>query len=45
MRPKSRGTPATATFGLTFTRPPLPWPVRVIVRAALRIQAVLRGKR
>lgn len=44
MRPKPRGTPATATFGPTFTGPPLPWPLRVIVRAALRVR-VLRGKR
>lgn len=29
MRPKPRVTPATTTFGPTFTSPPLPWPVRV----------------
>lgn len=45
MRPKPRGTPATATFGPTLTGPPVPWPLRVIVRAALRVRAMLRGKR
>ncbi|GAA0519627.1 hypothetical protein GCM10008937_29050 [Deinococcus depolymerans] len=45
MRPESPGTPATATFGPTLTGPPLPWPVRVIMRAALRVRASLQGKR
>lgn len=40
-----QGTEAHATLGHTFTSPPLLWFMRVIVRAALRVQAVLQGMR
>ncbi|WP_168174590.1 hypothetical protein [Deinococcus sp. LM3] len=45
MRRTVRGDEVRVTFGDRFTGPPLPWPVRVIVRAALRVRAMLRGKR
>ncbi len=40
-----RGDEVRVTLGDRFTGPPLPWPMRVIVRAALRVRAFLQGKR
>lgn len=44
MRRTVRGDEVRAVLGDRFTGPPLPWPVRVIVRAALRVRAFLQGK-
>lgn len=44
MRQKLRGDDVRAVLGDRFTGTPLPWPVRVIVRAALRVRAFLQGR-
>lgn len=39
MRQKLRGDEVRAVLGDRFTGPPMPWPVRVIVRAAQRVRS------
>lgn len=44
MRQKLRGDDVRVTYRGKFFGSPLPWPVRVIVRAALRVRAFLQGR-